>query len=97
MITFASCDARLDFGEYHGRCIFSPRHSDAHFDGLYYWETGKPSERQVAGARAAKVLGLVRRRRPRRAEVVVEFSLSSRWRGGLSRRRGRARTNQPSN
>jgi hypothetical protein len=50
VITFASCDAHLDFGDYDGRCIFSPRHSDTHFDGLYYWETGKPSERQVAGA-----------------------------------------------
>jgi hypothetical protein len=97
MITFASCDAHLDFGDYDGRCILSPRHSDAHFDGLYYWETGKPSERQVAGARAAKVLGLVRRRQPRRAEVVIKFSPSRRWRGGLSRRRGRPRTNQPSN
>jgi hypothetical protein len=94
MITFASCDAHLGFGDYHGRCIFSPRHSDAHFDGLYYWETGKPSERQVAGARAATVLGLVRRRR---AEVVVELSPSRRWRRSLSRRRGRARTSQPSN
>ncbi len=84
MITFASCDAHLDLGDYNGCCIFAPRHSDAHFDGLYYWETGKPAERQVAGARAAKVLGLVRRCRPRRAEVVIEFSHSRRRRGGLS-------------
>jgi hypothetical protein len=96
MITFASCDAHLDLGEYHGCCIFSPRHGGSHLDGLYYWETGKPSERQVAGERAAKVLGLVRRRQPRRGEVVVEFPPSRRWRGGLTRRRGRPRTDQPS-
>jgi hypothetical protein len=79
MITFTSCDAHLDLGDYHGSCILSPRHTGSHLDGLYYWETGKPFERQGAGARAAKVLGLARRRRPRRAEVVVEFSASRRW------------------
>jgi hypothetical protein len=74
MTTFTSCDAHLDLGEYHERCIFSPGHNGSHFDGLYYWETGKPSERRGAGARAAKVLGLVRRRRLRCTELVVEFS-----------------------
>jgi hypothetical protein len=73
VITFTSCDAHLDLGDYQGGCIFSPRHGGPHFDGLYYWETGKPMARQEAGERAARVLGLVRRRRPRRAELVVEF------------------------
>ena len=58
MITFVSCDARLDINDYHECCVLSPRHGGSHYDGLYYWETGKPSERQVAGERAARVLGL---------------------------------------
>jgi hypothetical protein len=87
MITFTSCDAHLDLGDYHGCCIFSPRHGGSHLDGLYYWETGAPYARQEVGERAAKVLGLVRRRRPCRNEVVVEFSQSRSRRGGRSRRR----------
>ncbi|MGO9660435.1 MAG: hypothetical protein ACLQVK_07285 [Acidimicrobiales bacterium] len=60
MITFVSCDARLDVSDYHERCVLSPRHSGPHYDGLYHWETGRPSERQDAGERAARVLGLGR-------------------------------------
>ena len=50
MTTFASCDAPLELGEYHGCCIFTPRHGGSHFDGLYYWETGRPFDPQEAGA-----------------------------------------------
>ncbi len=82
MVTFVSCDAYLDLGGYHGSCILTARHGGSHYDGLYYWEAGKPSAVQMAGERAAKVLGLVRRRRSRRAEVVVEFSEPWRSRGG---------------
>ena len=74
MITDVSCGARLDLSGYHECCIFSPGHSGSHYDGLYYWETGNPSERQAAGERAAEVLGLVRRRRSHRAEVLPERS-----------------------
>ena len=68
MITFVSCDARLDVSDYHEGCVLSPRHSGSHYGGLFYWETGRPSERQEAGERAANVLGLgwPRRRTSRR-------------------------------
>ena len=78
MIDVTSCDARLDFSEYHECCILSPQHSGPHCDGLFYWETGKPSERQAVCERAAKVLGLRRRRRRHRAEVVVELPQTAR-------------------
>ena len=81
MTTFPSCEAPLDLREYHGCCIFAPRHSGSHFDGLYYWETGRPFDHQGAGARAAKVLGLVQRRRRRRTELVVESSQRRSWAG----------------
>jgi hypothetical protein len=74
MITAASCKAHLDSGGYHGNCIFSPRHRGSHFDGLVYWEPKSSPELQTAGERAAEVLGLVRRRRAGRPELVVEFS-----------------------
>jgi hypothetical protein len=69
MITDKSCGARLDVSAYHDCCILSPRHSGPHCDGLYYWETGKTSEREAVAERAAKVLGLVSRHGPPRGRL----------------------------
>ena len=69
MITSVSCDARLDFSDYHEGCVLPPRHSGSHYGGLYYWETGGPPSARRPGNGRLTCLGLAG---PAGAHVVVE-------------------------